>query len=294
MNILFLIGSDLYSYNMANEICIKFGQTQFKASFLVFKNELAFKPEKIHEDIRQLIFYERTLFSEALIPFLKNHRNEGKYVGLDTLVQKYAINYAFCPFIDNKNASQFILEQANIWKIDVVISIRCIVKLDAQLIHYFTRSNEHYLWNVHPGLLPKYRGIMPMFAAMLNQEQHYGITLLRISEQLDEGSIIDSRTCDLDYTQSMMQNILDLIPAGVELVTTNLLKLSRKEPLSALVQNATDTGFYSFPTEEELELFKARGLRLYSKEELINVMKSCYLTDNQKDIVEQLLHYTGQ
>ncbi|MBL7479911.1 formyltransferase family protein [Legionella bononiensis] len=292
MNVLFLIGSDLYSYNMANEICIKWAKTHLKASFLVFKNELAFKPEKIQEDINQLIFYERTLFSEVLIPFLKNHRNEGKYAGLDALVQKYAINYAFCPSIDNKKASQFILEQAKNWKIDVVISIRCIVKLDAQLIDYFTRSNEHYLWNVHPGLLPQYRGIMPLFAAMLNQEQHYGITLLRVSEQLDEGSIIDSRTCSIDYTRSMMHNVLALIPIGVELVTTNLLKLSRNESLSVLVQNATDKGFYSFPTVEELELFKARGLRLYSKEELINVMKSCYLTDNQKDTVEQLLHYS--
>ncbi|CDZ78383.1 Methionyl-tRNA formyltransferase [Legionella massiliensis] len=291
MNILFLIGSDLYSYNMANEICLNFAKHPFKASFLVFKNEMAFNPEKIQEEVKRLIFYERTLFSEILLQFLKNHPNEGKYLGVDALAQKYACNYAFCPSIDNKKASQFISEQAKDWAIDVVISIRCIIKLDAPLIHYFTREKENYLWNVHPGLLPQYRGIMPIFGAMFNQEKHYGISLLRVSEKLDEGTIIDSRTCTLDYSKSMIENALDLIPAGVELITDNLRKISRKEQLSVLTQNATEKGFYSFPTAEELALFKSKGLSLYSKEGLINLMSRCYLTDKQNDIVEKLRLY---
>ncbi|WP_454783362.1 formyltransferase family protein [Legionella sp. WA2022007384] len=291
MNVLFLIGNDLYSYNMANEICLQFARHHFKASFLVFKNELAFKPEKIQDEIKELIFYERTLFSEVLLPYLKSHSNKGKYLGLEGLAKQYHINYDYCSFIDSRKGSEFILKQAKAWNINVVISIRCIVKLDEHLINHFTEANEQYLWNVHPGLLPQYRGIMPVFGAMFNQERIHGITLLRVSANLDAGTIIDSRTCPIDYSKSMIQNALDLIPTGVDLITSNLLKAASHELLPALIQNEADKGFYSFPTAEELKLFKSKGLSLYSKEELIHVMDNYYLGENQKEVLHKLQNH---
>ncbi|MDR3501183.1 MAG: formyltransferase family protein [Legionella sp.] len=291
MNVLFLIGSDLYSYNMANEICLHFAKHHLHASFLVFKNESAFNPEKMLDEINELIFYERTLFSEVLLPYLNNHPNKGKYLSLEALAQQYGINYVRCSSIDSKSASSFILKQVEAWNIDVTISIRCIVKLDEQLINHFTRSNEHYLWNVHPGLLPQYRGIMPVFGAMFNQEAEHGITLLRVSAKLDAGTLIDSRTWPIDYSKSMMQNALDLIPAGVDLITSNVLRASKKEHLPTLIQNEAEKGFYSFPTAEELKLFESRGMSLYSKEGLIDVMKQNYLTENQEEVLNNLRNY---
>lgn len=291
MHVLFLIGSDLYSYNFANELCIHFAKYKFKASFLVFKNETAFNPAKIQKEIKELIFYERTLFSQVLLPYLKNQVNKGNYVDLDALAKKYEVNYEYCHLINSYDASQFILEKAKEWHIDLAVSIRCIVKFDDHLINYFVNSNDHYFWNLHPGILPQYRGILPVFNSMLNHEINYGLTLLRVSKKLDSGAIIDSISSAIDYSKSMLLNTLDLIPSGVDLIIKTLLKVSKNEKLPVLIQNEAQKGFYSFPTKDEIERFKSHGLSLYSKEEIIKVMQDQYLTGDQKGIFNLLQNY---
>lgn len=285
MDVIFLIGSDLYSYNFANELCIHCARTNVKASFLVFRNEYLFNPDKLEEEIKSLIFYERTVFSDVLLPYLKNHPNQGQYLGLEALAQKYTINYAFCPYLDNKQALQFILEHVKKWNIDVAISIRCAVKFDKQLIHYFTRAHEHYFWNIHPGRLPQYRGIMPVFGAMLNQEVRYGFTLHRVAEKLDNGPIIDASSQPIDYAKSMLQNTMDLLPLGVNLIVKNLLKVANNKQVPHRIQDETQKGFYSFPSATELALFKSKGLCIYLKDELIKTMQDQYLTKAQRDIL---------
>ncbi len=44
--------------------------------------------------------------------------------------------------------------------------------------------------NVHPSLLPKYRGPSPMQWALLNGDKVAGITLIRMSERMDAGNIL--------------------------------------------------------------------------------------------------------
>jgi methionyl-tRNA formyltransferase len=44
--------------------------------------------------------------------------------------------------------------------------------------------------NVHPSLLPKYRGASPLQSAILNDDKHTGITIMRIDEKMDHGPIV--------------------------------------------------------------------------------------------------------
>ncbi len=44
--------------------------------------------------------------------------------------------------------------------------------------------------NVHPSLLPLYRGPSPMQWAILNGDEETGITLIIMNEKMDEGRII--------------------------------------------------------------------------------------------------------
>lgn len=289
MHVIFLIGCDLYSYNFANEICFAFAKHNFKSSFLVFKNEAAFNPDKLQPEIKNLIYYERTLFSDVLLEYLRYHPNKGKYSGLEALSSKYNVNYAFCPILENQMALQFISERMLDWNVDVAITIRCFIKYDKNLINHFVRHNDTYFWNLHPGLLPQYRGIMPVFGAMLNNETEYGFTLHRVSEQLDNGPIIDTVSRNMDYSKTMLQNTLDLIPSGVELIVKNLIKTVENKSLPYLVQNEAQKGFYSFPTMDELELFKSKGLNIFTKEEIIRTMQNQYLADDQMDILNPYL-----
>jgi methionyl-tRNA formyltransferase len=45
-------------------------------------------------------------------------------------------------------------------------------------------------WNLHPSLLPKYRGPAPLFWQLHHREQHTGITLHEVTQAMDAGDII--------------------------------------------------------------------------------------------------------
>ncbi|TSC67484.1 MAG: methionyl-tRNA formyltransferase [Parcubacteria group bacterium Gr01-1014_73] len=47
--------------------------------------------------------------------------------------------------------------------------------------------------NVHPSLLPKYRGASPIQVQILNDEKNIGVTLILMDEKMDHGPILASR-----------------------------------------------------------------------------------------------------
>lgn len=54
-------------------------------------------------------------------------------------------------------------------------------------------ASEHGTLNVHPSLLPKYRGASPIQSQILNDEKHVGTTIMLMDEQMDHGDIIDQK-----------------------------------------------------------------------------------------------------
>lgn len=51
--------------------------------------------------------------------------------------------------------------------------------------------------NVHPSLLPKYRGSSPIQSAILNGEKITGVTIILMDEKIDHGPIIGQRTIEI-------------------------------------------------------------------------------------------------
>ncbi len=49
---------------------------------------------------------------------------------------------------------------------------------------------KHGILNIHPSLLPKYRGPTPIQTTILNGEKETGITIMKIDEEVDHGGII--------------------------------------------------------------------------------------------------------
>ena len=62
-----------------------------------------------------------------------------------------------------------------------------------------------YTFNVHPSLLPKYRGCAPLYAAIRNLDRKSGITLQEIAPGIDEGRIYRTVSFDLDGTEDLVK-----------------------------------------------------------------------------------------
>jgi methionyl-tRNA formyltransferase len=56
---------------------------------------------------------------------------------------------------------------------------------------------KYHVLNVHPSLLPKYRGPSPLQEQIINNEKEVGVTIMMIDEQVDHGAIIAQEKVDI-------------------------------------------------------------------------------------------------
>lgn len=57
---------------------------------------------------------------------------------------------------------------------------------------------RHGVLNVHPSLLPKFRGPSPALSAILADERVTGVTIMRMNEKMDEGDIVAQARIELE------------------------------------------------------------------------------------------------
>ena len=67
---------------------------------------------------------------------------------------------------------------------DIVFSVGYLKKINSKII-------ENYeIINLHPSLLPKYKGLMTHKRMLINNETRYGYSIHKVTEYLDEGKIL--------------------------------------------------------------------------------------------------------
>ena len=67
---------------------------------------------------------------------------------------------------------------------DVIFSVGYLKKIDPQII------NNYEIINLHPSLLPKYKGLMTNKRMLINNEVSYGYSIHRVTKYLDDGEIL--------------------------------------------------------------------------------------------------------
>ena len=87
-------------------------------------------------------------------------------------------------YIDNKS-KQTIPRLITEKKINVLITLGWRKILDLEEF-----KNIQYLINIHPAILPEYKGYHPVPYVLLNEEKVHGITAHRINKKVDDGEIV--------------------------------------------------------------------------------------------------------
>jgi len=81
--------------------------------------------------------------------------------------------------------------------------------------------------NLHPSLLPLYRGAAPVEWAVINGEEETGVTVQMINEQLDAGDIVLQEKIQLSDTITSGELYEIVMPIGEELVLKSMEILSK-------------------------------------------------------------------
>ena len=70
---------------------------------------------------------------------------------------------------------------------DVVFSVGYLKKISSEII-------ENYkIINLHPSLLPKYKGLMTHKRMLINKEAKYGYSIHKVTKYLDDGEILNQK-----------------------------------------------------------------------------------------------------
>jgi methionyl-tRNA formyltransferase len=93
--------------------------------------------------------------------------------------------------------------------------------------------------NVHPSLLPKYRGASPIQNALLHGETESGVSLIQMDEGTDTGPIIGSRTVPIAPDDTQATLLPKMAEAGARLVL-ELLPLWVRRQIRALPQEESE------------------------------------------------------
>ena len=76
--------------------------------------------------------------------------------------------------------------------------------------------------NVHPSLLPKYRGPSPIRTPILEGETKTGVTIIKLDKELDHGPILDQKEITIDKLDTLMSLTEKLAKFGADLLIETL------------------------------------------------------------------------
>ena len=94
--------------------------------------------------------------------------------------------------------------------------------------------------NIHPSLLPKYRGASPIPAVILAMEKETGICIQKIAAELDSGDIVSKVEFKLSMQETTLSLSEDVSKKAAFLLKETLLNFSQKTE-KALRQDGTPT-----------------------------------------------------
>ena len=134
-------------------------------------------------NMKNLIRFSKTKNSPIVVDFvLSNNKNAG---GI-THVKKNKINFKIFDFKLRNDDEKKILDILQKRKIQLI----CLAGFMKILSRNFIKKFNGKILNIHPSLLPKYKGLNTHERVILNNEKFSGCSVHLVNSKLDSGKII--------------------------------------------------------------------------------------------------------
>lgn len=184
----------------------------------------------------QLMAFEKFLYavaigksSDSIVDALENECNENEI--------------AFKSFPNKKSMAE-MKDWINHIKPDYIFSISFPFLIPEEVLSF---GSDKFI-NFHPGPLPQYRGVMPIFEVLKNQEKQTAICAHFMNSNFDEGNIIFNDPININETEtygSLTVKLSNRI-AQVALNMANMLQYANSIP--SVVQDEDLAYYYEKPT----------------------------------------------
>lgn len=104
-------------------------------------------------------------------------------------------------------------------------------------------STKYGFWNVHPSLLPKYRGAAPTVFPIAMGDKTTGISLMQMNEFMDKGDIISQKKLEIHDSSTRLDIESQIAPIAADMINISVLELKSQKPLITLKQDDTNATY---------------------------------------------------
>ena len=143
------------------------------------------------------------------------------------------------------------------YNLDLIVSVACPNIFKEDLLN----MPKYGCINIHIAKLPQYKGMMPNFWNLYNNEKETGITIHKMNSGIDEGEIILQKAVEIYPNES-----LDMLIKRTKQIGAEAMIEVVKQYEDGTVRYTTNKGgkgsYFTFPTREDVNKFRRRGKRL--------------------------------
>lgn len=183
---------------------------------------------------------------EALLPV----SNPPEVETLESLAYRHDIPIRYVPDLTGLNS----LNLQEIDKPDFILVACFPYRLPATI----TRWPVSGCLNIHPSLLPKYRGPDPIFWQLHNNESQTGISLHFVSSEMDAGPVITQKNCLLKEGSNRHEIESLFARAGAELFTS-FINNKRAHDIPGQKQEESLASYNAIPSPQNYEIPSSWG-----------------------------------
>lgn len=115
--------------------------------------------------------------------------------------------------------------------------------------------------NLHTALLPKYRGLMPTFWVLKNNEEFTGVSVFFVDEGIDSGPIIAQKKIRIN-NKSHAELIKITKYLGMELIA-EAVRLIINDKVKLISNSDSEMTYYSFPSSNDVKEFINSGNKFF-------------------------------
>lgn len=185
--------------------------------------------------------YERLIYSPVRMFIHDLFKGSSDY----TLIKKHHLCEVKCSSANSEEFKRFILKN----EVDIILVGTWREKLKPEIINMPKIATI----NVHPSLLPKYRGPNPYLQVIWHQEKKSGVTFHLMDKNFDTGPILAQAEVEIlegDTSYELKNKVVFL----ARLLGAELLKKLKKGPVEPTVQYETLASYYPNIKPEDMTL----------------------------------------
>ena len=169
-------------------------------------------------NLKNLIKFSKTKKSPILINLIISNTNKAK--GL-IYANKFNIKKKILNFKSNKNAEKKILLITKKNKINLI----CLAGFMKILSQNFIKKFKGKIINIHPSLLPKYKGLNTHEKAIKNKDKFSGCTVHFVTKKLDSGKIIMQKKVRITKKENSISLAKKILKQEHELYPAAIMKI---------------------------------------------------------------------